>query len=78
MSDTTSTIPGTVLITFANLFGAHVTVTDTHQRDSWRWAWSCRGCLDGGQAISLDSARDRANGHAATCRALPPTPATTA
>ena len=73
MSDDTSTIPTTVLIRYANLFGALVTVMDVHPGGPYELVWTCHGCVDGGRAPDLRTARDRANTHAATCRALPPT-----
>ena len=79
MSADTSTTPGTVLIRYANLFGALVTVMDTNPDGTPALVWFCCGCLDRGDGLlNLYTARERANGHAATCRALPPTPATTA
>ncbi len=75
MDDDGSTEPAMVLIRYANLFGAVVTVLATERVGYRELRWSCGGCLDGGQPHNLRTARDHANGHAAICRALPPTPA---
>lgn len=59
---------------FANLCGATVVITRTDRpaQAGWDRKWLCLGCDAGinGRA-SLDKARDEANEHAATCRALP-------
>ena len=76
MSNDTSTEPAAVLVRYANLFGAVVTVRDPDPQGPLMLVWSCGGCLDRGQATNLRTARDQANGHASVCRALPQTPDT--
>ena len=78
MSEDTSITPGTVLIRYANLFGALVIVMDTKACDSWPLTWFCQGCMARNEGLNLSIVRERANGHAATCRALPPTTPATA
>ena len=75
--DTSAEAPSLILIRYPNLFGAMVSVSATEHRTHARMSWSCHGCLDGDSVLNLSTARDRANTHAATCRALPQTPATT-
>ncbi len=74
------TLPA-VLIRYANLSGALVTVTEhaatNPQHPNERYSAECTGCLDskGGdympQAARLKDARTWASAHANECRALP-------
>jgi len=78
MGEDTSSIPGTVLIRYANLLDAQVIVMDPGTADHWRITWFCQGCMDSHNNLSLTAARTQANDHATTCRALLQNPATTA
>jgi hypothetical protein len=78
MCDDSSTEPAMAPIRYANLFGALVTVRDPGAAEPLMLVWSCGGCRDGGQAHNLHTARNHANSHAATCRALPQPPESSA
>jgi hypothetical protein len=81
--DTPQPTPGApIVMRFATLGGATVVVTDHPDRadGSYRNRWECLGCLAGspphrGDLLGLKDAREKANTHAAGCRALPPLPA---
>jgi hypothetical protein len=76
MNSTDPTKPGTVVIRYANLSGALVTVSHRAPREGRSVAYGaeCTACLDdSGASIndSLTAARTWANKHATGCRALP-------
>ncbi len=62
---------------YGTVLGATVTLT-RHTPDADRYSAACDGCLDiytnpstGERSAGLNRARDWAQAHAATCRALP-------
>lgn len=70
--DTTATVRTVVLIRYLNQSGALITVTAAEYGTHSLMEWSCSGCLDGTTGHHrLPTVREAANGHAATCRALP-------
>jgi hypothetical protein len=64
--------PSLVLIRFPNLNGALVLVTGTELGHRTAYRWNCAGCFDEPFVeLTLHQAREKANAHSATCRALP-------